>query len=72
MTQQPCIGPRYPAAPRPGVRMPQIGSDFNGPPGQPLKPNNMDPTRQGINRIIPPRGPSMGPLGPGTYDPGLR
>lgn len=40
--------PRYPTGPRPGVRMPQgIGNDFNGPPGQPLMPNNMDPTRQG-------------------------
>ncbi|CAH1964419.1 unnamed protein product [Acanthoscelides obtectus] len=76
MTQQPFMGPRYPAGPRPGVRMPQIGSDFNGPPGQPLMPNNMDPTRQGpptaMNRMNPPRGPSMGPLGPGTYGPGLR
>jgi hypothetical protein len=82
------MGPRYPAGPRPGVRMPQIGSDFNGPPGQPMIPNNMDPTRQGeggefvgwqgppgmnpMNRMNPPRGPSMGPLGPGTYGPGLR
>lgn len=23
-------GPRYPAGPRPGVRMPQMGNDFNG------------------------------------------
>jgi hypothetical protein len=58
------------------------------PPGQPMIPNNMDPTRQGeggefvgwqgppgmnpMNRMNPPRGPSMGPLGPGTYGPGLR
>jgi hypothetical protein len=44
------MGPRgYPGGPRgPGVRMPQgMGNDFNGPPGQPLMPNNMDPTRQG-------------------------
>ncbi|KAK2577618.1 hypothetical protein KPH14_000759, partial [Odynerus spinipes] len=41
------MGPRYPAAgPRPGVRMPQMGNDFNGPPGQPMMPNSMDPTRQ--------------------------
>ena len=45
MPSQPFIGgPRYPG-PRPGVRMPGIGNDFNGPP-QPLMPN-MDPTRQG-------------------------
>lgn len=44
------MGPRYP--PRPGVRMPQgMGNDFNGPPGQPLMPNNMDPTRQGEIKI---------------------
>ena len=24
------MGPRYPAGPRPGVRMPQMGNDFNG------------------------------------------
>ncbi|KAJ3639515.1 hypothetical protein Zmor_002872 [Zophobas morio] len=88
MSTQPFMGPRYPAGPRPGVRMPQIGSDFNGPPGQPMIPNNMDPTRQGeggefvgwqgppgmnpMNRMNPPRGPSMGPLGPGTYGPSLR
>lgn len=30
MSTQPFMGPRYPAGPRPGVRMPQIGSDFNG------------------------------------------
>ena len=23
-------GPRYPPGPRPGVRMPQMGGDFNG------------------------------------------
>ncbi|KAI4494130.1 hypothetical protein M0802_009164 [Mischocyttarus mexicanus] len=44
----PFMGPRYPAGPRPGVRMPQMGNDFNGPPGQPMMPNSMDPTRQGI------------------------
>lgn len=88
------MGPRYPAGPRPGVRMPQMGNEFNGvsslfrhrnlanklktkklkknkiktvgnncaeiihvythnffdlfqPPGQPMMPNSMDPTRQG-------------------------
>ncbi|XP_053982845.1 single-stranded DNA-binding protein 3 [Hylaeus volcanicus] len=41
------MGPRYPPGPRPGVRMPQMGNDFNGPPGQPMMPNSMDPTRQG-------------------------
>lgn len=24
------MGPRYPPGPRPGVRMPQMGNDFNG------------------------------------------
>jgi hypothetical protein len=24
------MGPRYPAGPRPNVRMPQMGNDFNG------------------------------------------
>lgn len=24
------MGPRYPSGPRPGVRMPQMGNDFNG------------------------------------------
>lgn len=75
------MGPRYPAGPRPGVRMPQMGNDFNGvciiillidqtikstsktlinimidvffqPPGQPMMPNSMDPTRQGKGSII--------------------
>uniref|UniRef100_A0AAG5DRB8 LisH domain-containing protein n=1 Tax=Anopheles atroparvus TaxID=41427 RepID=A0AAG5DRB8_ANOAO len=70
-------GPRYPPGPRPGVRMPQgIGNDFNGPPGQPMMPNSMDPTRQGMGpmnpRMNPPRGPGMGPMGAGTYGPGMR
>lgn len=54
MPNQPFMGPRgYPGGPGGprgpgGVRMPQgMGNDFNGPPGQPLMPNNMDPTRQG-------------------------
>ncbi|XP_057324550.1 single-stranded DNA-binding protein 3 isoform X5 [Microplitis mediator] len=75
----PFMGPRYPAGPRPGVRMPQMGNDFNGPPGQPMMPNSMDPTRQGppgmnpMNpRMNPPRGPAMGPMGPGNYGPGMR
>ncbi|XP_055319750.1 single-stranded DNA-binding protein 3 isoform X17 [Sitodiplosis mosellana] len=72
--------PRYPSGPRgPGVRMPQgIGNEFNGPPGQPMMPNSMDPTRQGgppgigpINpRMNPPRGPSIGGPIPGAYGPG--
>jgi hypothetical protein len=59
--------------------MPQMGNDFNGPPGQPMMPNNMDPTRQGppgmnpMNpRMNPPRGPAMGPMGPGNYGPNMR
>ncbi|XP_065199798.1 single-stranded DNA-binding protein 3-like isoform X1 [Planococcus citri] len=84
-------GPRYPPGPRPGVRMPQMGGDFNGrnslqPPGQPMMPNTMDPSRQGEGneyvgwqgppsmnpmgpRMNPPRGPGMGPMGPGSYGP---
>ncbi|XP_063995414.1 single-stranded DNA-binding protein 3 isoform X8 [Diachasmimorpha longicaudata] len=72
------MGPRYPSGPRPTVRMPQMGNDFNGPPGQTMMPNSMDPTRQGppgmnpMNpRMNPPRGP-MGPMGPGNYGPGMR
>lgn len=80
MSGQPFMGaPRYPPGPRSGVRMQGLGNDFNGPPGQPMMPNSMDPTRQGppgigsINpRMNPPRGPSMGPMGPGTYGPGMR
>ncbi|XP_017771504.1 PREDICTED: single-stranded DNA-binding protein 3 isoform X6 [Nicrophorus vespilloides] len=63
----------------PGGPMPP---GFFPPPGQPMMPNNMDPTRQGppgmnpmnpMNpRMNPPRGPAMGPLGPGSYGPGLR
>lgn len=100
------MGARYPGGPRPGVRMPQIGSDFSGvscrlseklftyqmylysllyycacdyqlkvsialdnlllinylikqitflkPPGQPMMPNNMDPSRQGKEKLSPP------------------
>ncbi|KAG5667608.1 hypothetical protein PVAND_015583 [Polypedilum vanderplanki] len=78
MPNQPFMGPRgYPGPRGPGVRMPQgMGNDFNGPPGQPLMPNNMDPTRQGppgmgMNPRMnpPPRGPGMGPMG--SY-PGMR
>merc|ERR1719341_1800194 len=75
---QPFMSPRYPGGPRPGVRMPQMPSDFNGPPGQPIMPNSMDPSRQGDGdfvgwqgppgmspRMTGPRGPGMGPGGPG-------
>ncbi|XP_053958181.1 single-stranded DNA-binding protein 3 [Anastrepha obliqua] len=64
-------GPRYPGGPRPGVRMQGMGNEFNGPPGQPMMPNSMDPTRPGgmgpMNpRMNPPRGPGgMGPMGYG-------
>uniref|UniRef100_A0A1B6K1G5 Uncharacterized protein n=1 Tax=Homalodisca liturata TaxID=320908 RepID=A0A1B6K1G5_9HEMI len=85
----PFLGPRYPSGPRPGVRMPQLGNEFNGPPGQAMMPNSMDPTRPGEGgdyvgwqgppgmspmnpRMNPPRGPSMGPMGPGSYGPGMR
>ncbi|XP_051167528.1 single-stranded DNA-binding protein 3 isoform X5 [Leptopilina boulardi] len=76
------MGPRFPAGPRPGgVRLAQMGNEFNGPPGQPMMPNSMDPTRQGppgMNHMTPrmnppPRGPSMGgPMGPGSYGQGMR
>ncbi|XP_059488423.1 single-stranded DNA-binding protein 3 isoform X6 [Neocloeon triangulifer] len=83
MPNQPFMGPRYGGpGPRPNVRMPQIGNEFNGvsfPPGQPLMSNNMDPTRQGppgmnpMNpRMNPPRGPGMAPMAPGGYGPGMR
>jgi len=67
----PFMGPRFPSGPRQGVRMPQLGNEFNGPPGQPMMPSGMDPTRAGgpgMNpRMNPPRGPGMVP---GTYGPG--
>nr|CAD7453740.1 unnamed protein product [Timema tahoe] len=84
MSSQPFMGPRYPAGPRPGVRMPQMGSDFDGPSGQSMMPNSMDPTRQGDSgefvgwqgspgmmnpRMNPPRGSGMGP---GSYGPAMR
>ncbi|KAK8402611.1 hypothetical protein O3P69_000763 [Scylla paramamosain] len=78
----PFMSPRYPGGPRPGVRMPQMHSDFTGPPAQPIMPNSMDPTRQGppgMNpRMTGPRGPAMGPgpgmgpMGPAAYGPGMR
>ncbi|XP_015124891.1 single-stranded DNA-binding protein 3 isoform X5 [Diachasma alloeum] len=82
------MGPRYPSGPRPTVRMPQMGNDFNGPPGQTMMPNSMDPTRQGeagefvgwqgppgMNPMNPRMNPPrgpMGPMGPGNYGPGMR
>ncbi|CAH0395458.1 unnamed protein product [Bemisia tabaci] len=65
MASQPFMGPRYPG-PRPGVRMPQLGNDFNGPPGQPMIPSGMDPSRQGeggdyVNWQGPPGMNSMTP-----------
>ncbi|XP_047473507.1 single-stranded DNA-binding protein 3-like isoform X5 [Penaeus chinensis] len=48
----PFMSPRYPGGPRPGVRMPQMPNDFNGPPGQPIMPNSMDPTRQGDGDFV--------------------
>lgn len=72
MASQSFMGPRYPGGPRPGVRIPQMPNDFNGPPGQPIMPS-MDPSRQGPSSSMNnPRGPSMGPLGPGSYGPGFR
>ncbi|XP_039299197.1 single-stranded DNA-binding protein 3 isoform X11 [Nilaparvata lugens] len=70
----------------PGGPMPP---GFFPPPGQPMMPNTMDPTRQGEGgeyvgwqgppgmspmnpRMNPPRGPGLGPMGPGSYGPGMR
>ncbi|XP_055698153.1 single-stranded DNA-binding protein 3 isoform X2 [Phlebotomus papatasi] len=71
---QPFMGaPRYPSGPRPGVRMPQgIGNDFNGPPGQPMMPNNMDPSRQGeAGEFVAWQGgpPGIGPMNPRMNPP---
>ncbi|KAK2726617.1 single-stranded DNA-binding protein 3-like isoform X2 [Artemia franciscana] len=69
------MNPRYPGGPRPGVRMPQLGPDFNGP-GQQMMPNTLDPARQGPPmgvlgpRLGGPRGPGM--MGPVPYGPGMR
>lgn len=83
MPNQPYMGPRFPGGPRPNVRMSQ--QDFNpggpgGMAGQPMLPNNMDPSRQGevgeygagwqgspqMNpRMNPPRGQPMAPMNPG-------
>ncbi|VVC41039.1 Hypothetical protein CINCED_3A009676 [Cinara cedri] len=76
LSNQPFMGgPRYPGGgPRPGIRMSQLGNDFNSPSGQSMMPG-MDPLRQGgmgpINpRMNPPRGQTMSPLG--SYSPGMR
>ncbi|XP_055319738.1 single-stranded DNA-binding protein 3 isoform X6 [Sitodiplosis mosellana] len=66
--------PRYPSGPRgPGVRMPQgIGNEFNGPPGQPMMPNSMDPTRQGeAGDFVAWQGgpPGIGPINPRMNPP---
>lgn len=64
----PFMSPRYPGGPRPGVRMPQQ-VEFNAPggvPGQPMIPNNMDPTRQGDGgEFVGWQGPpGMSPMNP--------
>ncbi|KAF0306842.1 Single-stranded DNA-binding protein 3 [Amphibalanus amphitrite] len=76
---------RFPGGPRPGVRMPGNMGEFNGPPGQPMMPSSMDPTRPGGDgeylgwqggppgmgpRMVGPRGP-MGP-GMGPMGPGMQ
>jgi len=73
-------GPRY-GGPGPRPRLPQMGNEFNGPPGQPMMSGPMDPSRQGPGgmgmssmgpRMNPPR-PGMGPMGPGYGpNPGMR
>ncbi|XP_059488420.1 single-stranded DNA-binding protein 3 isoform X4 [Neocloeon triangulifer] len=75
MPNQPFMGPRYGGpGPRPNVRMPQIGNEFNGvsfPPGQPLMSNNMDPTRQGEGgEFVGWQGPpGMNPMNPRMNPP---
>ncbi|GAB6028977.1 hypothetical protein CHUAL_004771 [Chamberlinius hualienensis] len=72
---QPFMSPRYPSGPRPGVRMPQMGNDFNAPPGgvpgQPMMPNSMDPTRQGDgSEFVGWQGPpGMNPMNPRMNPP---
>ncbi|XP_037925418.1 single-stranded DNA-binding protein 3 isoform X3 [Hermetia illucens] len=64
--------PRYPSGPRPNVRMQGIGNDFNGPPGQPMMPSSMDPTRQGeVGDFVAWQGgpPGMGPMNPRMNPP---
>ncbi|XP_054718659.1 single-stranded DNA-binding protein 3-like [Uloborus diversus] len=68
LQNQPFMSPRYPGGPRPGVRMPQQ-VEFNPPggvPGQPMIPNNMDPTRQGDGgEFVGWQGPpGMSPMNP--------
>lgn len=70
MSSQPFMGPRYSAGPRPGVRMPQLSNDFNGPPGQPIMPNSLDPTRQGeAGEFVGWQGPGMGGMNPRMNPP---
>ncbi|XP_037089611.1 single-stranded DNA-binding protein 3-like [Pollicipes pollicipes] len=79
------MSPRFLGGPRPGVRMPGNMAEFNGPPGQPMMPSSMDPTRPGGDgeylgwqggppgmgpRMVGPRGP-MGP-GMGPMGPGMQ
>ncbi|CAI6371666.1 unnamed protein product [Macrosiphum euphorbiae] len=77
LSNQPFMGPRYPGGPRPGIRMSQLGNDFNSPTGQPMMPG-MDPLRQGgmgpMNpRMNPPRGQNTQNMSPlGSYSPGMR
>jgi len=71
----PFMSPRYPGGPRPSVRMPQMSNDFNPPPGgvpgQPMMPNNMDPTRQGDGAdFVGWQGPpGMSPMNPRMNHP---
>lgn len=71
----PFMSPRYPGGPRPGVRMPQMGNDFNAAPGsvpgQPMMPNSMDPTRQGDGaEFVAWQGPpGMTPMNPRMNPP---
>ncbi|XP_046909874.1 sequence-specific single-stranded DNA-binding protein isoform X5 [Dermatophagoides farinae] len=73
MQNQQFMSPRYPpGGPRGpgGVRMPQQ-VDFNpsgGVPGQPLMPNNMDPSRQGEGDFV---GWQPGPGGMNSMNPRL-
>ncbi|KAF2343871.1 hypothetical protein FHG87_025373, partial [Trinorchestia longiramus] len=70
----PFMTPRYPGAPRPGVRMPQMPNDFNGPPGDGdfVGWQGMNPRMGGPRGPAMGPGPGMGPMGPGAYGPGMR
>ncbi|XP_072457744.1 single-stranded DNA-binding protein 4 isoform X3 [Notamacropus eugenii] len=75
---QPFMSPRYPAGPRPSLRMPNQ-PPVGVPGSQPLLPNAMDPSTRAqghpsmgspMQRMNPPRG--MAGMGPQNYSSGMR